>query len=263
MTDRPFAAARLSGALVALALAVAGCATPPTDPDARAEWERVNDPLEPMNRSIFSFNQALDEYAIKPAAEAFRWALPQFVRDRLHDAIANLKSPLILVNDLIQGEPDRAADTFFRAMMNTGFGLLGFVDVATEAGIPAHTEDFGQTLAVWGVEDGPYLMLPMFGPSNPRDAFGLGVEIAADPVDLAFAAYGVEWASWLRAGVGGVDRRERLIDTTNDIERSSLDLYASMRSLYRQRRAAEIRNGRPPSPEDGLDDLDVFPRKGQ
>jgi phospholipid-binding lipoprotein MlaA len=257
MTDRPSTAGRLAASVMTLAL-LAGCATPPpeSDPAARAEWEQLNDPLEPMNRGIFSVNQTLDTYAIKPAAIGYREAVPQVARDRVHDALENLKSPLIFVNDLLQGEVDRAMQTLFRAFMNTGIGLLGFVDVATDAGIPAHGEDLGQTLAVWGVDDGPYLVLPLFGPSNPRDAFGLGVEMVADPFDLALAASGVEWGSWVRAGVGGLDKRERLIDVTDDIERGSLDLYASMRSLYRQHRAAEIRNGRRAG-------SDAMPKKGQ
>ncbi|CCG41549.1 MlaA family lipoprotein [Magnetospirillum molischianum] len=238
-------AARIAGSIIALGL-LAGCATPPpeSDPEALAEWEQVNDPLEPMNREIFAFNEFLDTYAIRPAAEGYRNVVPQFGRDRLHDALENLKSPLVFANDLLQGETDRAVQTFFRAAFNTTFGLLGFVDIATEAGIPAHEEDFGQTLAVWGIEEGPYLVLPLFGPSNPRDAFGTAVEWYGDPVDLVLLNMGYDWATWTRSGISGLDKRERLIDTLDDIKRTSLDYYASLRSLYRQHRTAEIANGR-------------------
>jgi len=242
-------AARIAGSIVALGL-LAGCATPPpdSDPEARAEWEQVNDPLEPMNREIFAFNDFLDTYAIRPAAEGYRTVVPQFGRDRIHDALENLKSPLVFANDLLQGEPDRAVQTFFRAAFNTTFGLLGFIDIATEAGIPAHEEDFGQTLAVWGVGEGPYLVLPLFGPSNPRDAFGTAVEWYGDPVDIVLVNMGYQEATWARSGISGLDRRERLIDTLDDVKRTSLDYYASLRSLYRQHRASEIANGHDRSP---------------
>jgi phospholipid-binding lipoprotein MlaA len=242
--------ARFAGSLLALAL-VAGCATPPPadDKEAVAEWEQVNDPLEPFNRAVFDFNKAADDYAIKPAAQAYRWAMPKYGRDRIHNVVSNLNSPLIFANDVLQGEPDRAVQTFFRAALNTSFGLLGFLDIATEAGIPAHEEDFGQTLAVWGVGEGPFLMLPIFGPSNPRDTVGLVAEFFADPFDLAMANIGKEWISYTRAGLSGLDKREGLLDTLDEIQRTSLDYYASLRSLYRQHRAAEIKNGKSTAPK--------------
>ncbi|MDO8605849.1 MAG: VacJ family lipoprotein [Phaeospirillum sp.] len=239
------AVTRIIGSVLALAL-VAGCATPPPadDVEAVAEWEQVNDPLEPMNRAVFSFNRAADTYAIKPAAEAYRAVTPKFGRDRIHNVLTNLNSPLIFANDLLQGEPDRAVQTLFRAMINSSFGLLGYADVAAEAGIPAHEEDFGQTLAVWGIGEGPFLMLPIFGPSNPRDGVGLVAEFFADPFDMGMSAIGYEWISYTRAGLTGLDKRESLLDTLDEIERTSLDYYASLRSLYRQHRASEIKNGR-------------------
>ncbi len=237
--------ARIAGSLVALAL-LAGCATPPPadDKEAVAEWEQVNDPLEPMNRAVFDFNQAADKYAIKPAAEGYRAVVPKFGRDRIHDVLSNLNSPLIFANDVLQGEVDRAMQTLFRAFMNSSVGILGFIDVATPAGIPGHEEDFGQTLAVWGVGEGPYLMLPIFGPSNPRDAVGMAAEWFADPFDMYVGHMGYEWISWTRAGMSGLDKRESLIDSLDEIQRTSLDFYASLRSLYRQHRSSEIKNGR-------------------
>lgn len=236
---------RLAAPVIALAL-VAGCATPPPadDKEAVAEWEQVNDPLEPMNRAVFDFNRAADTYAIKPAAQAYRAVMPKFGRERVHNVVSNLNSPLILANDVLQGEPDRAVQTFFRAMLNTTFGLGGFIDVATPAGIPPHDEDFGQTLAVWGVGEGPYLMLPIFGPSNPRDASGLVAEFFADPFDIWMGNIGKEYISYTRMGLTGLDKREALLDTLDEIERTSLDYYASLRSLYRQHRNSEIKNGR-------------------
>lgn len=239
------AVTRFAGSILALAL-VAGCATPPPadDKEAVAEWEQVNDPLEPFNRAVFDFNRAADTYAIKPAAQGYRAVVPKFGRDRVHNVLSNLNSPLIFANDILQGEPDRAVQTLFRAMLNTSFGLLGYADVAAEAGIPAHEEDFGQTLAVWGVGEGPYLMLPIFGPSNPRDTVGLVAEFFADPLDIYLGNINREWISYTRAGMSGLDKRESLLDTLDEIERTSLDYYASLRSLYRQHRASEIKNGR-------------------
>ncbi|RAU22839.1 hypothetical protein CU669_05485 [Paramagnetospirillum kuznetsovii] len=236
---------RFAGSVMALAL-LAGCATPPPadDKEAVAEWQQVNDPLEPMNRAVFAFNVFADDYAMKPAAQAYRHVMPKFGRDRVHNMLANLNSPLVFANDLLQGEPDRAVQTLFRAMLNTSFGLLGYADVAAEAGIPAHEEDFGQTLAVWGVGEGPFLMLPIFGPSNPRDTVGLVAEFFADPFDIAMANARKEWISYARIGVSGLDKRESLLDTLDEVQRSSLDYYASLRSLYRQHRASEIKNGR-------------------
>lgn len=241
------AVTRIAGSILALAL-VAGCATPPPadDPEAVAEWEQINDPLEPFNRGVFAVNHNLDIYAFKPAAEAYRAVVPKFGRERIHNVVTNLNSPLIFVNDLLQGEFDRAVQTLFRAAINSTIGLLGIHDVASEAGIPPHEEDLGQTMAVWGVGEGPFLMLPIFGPSNPRDAVGLVAEFFADPFDIHMKNINREWISYTRAGVSGLDKREGLLDTLDEIERTSLDYYASLRSLYRQHRAAEIKNGRSP-----------------
>ncbi|CAA7626118.1 VacJ family lipoprotein [Magnetospirillum sp. SS-4] len=237
------AVSRIAGSILALAL-LAGCATPPPadDPEAVAEWEQINDPLEPFNRGVFEVNRTLDTYAFKPAAQAYRAVVPKFGRERIHNVLSNLSSPLIFANDLLQGEVDRAVQTLFRAAINTSIGLLGIHDVASEAGIPPHEEDFGQTMAVWGVGEGPFLMLPVFGPSNPRDAVGMVAEMFADPFDIHMGNIDREWISYTRTGFSGLNKREGLLDSLDEIERTSLDYYASLRSLYRQHRAAEIKN---------------------
>jgi phospholipid-binding lipoprotein MlaA len=237
-------AARLTASLFALAL-VTGCATPPPadDPEAVAEFEQTNDPLEPMNRAIFDFNDAVDKALIKPVAQAYRNNVPAFGRQRVRDMLNNLRSPIVLVNDILQGEPERAVQTMMRFTFNTGFGIGGLFDLATPGGIPYHDEDFGQTFGVWGIGEGPYLVLPLLGPSNPRDTAGLGVEWLADPFDIWMGNVGRDWVVWTRTGASGVDKREEYLDTLDEIEKSSLDYYAAMRSLYRQRRAADIKNG--------------------
>ncbi len=237
-------ATRFAASLFAIAM-VTGCATPPPadDKEAVAEFEQVNDPLEPMNRVVFDFNQAIDKVLLKPLAQGYRATVPAFGRDRVRDVLNNLRSPIIFANDVLQGQPDRAMQTLMRFAFNSSFGIGGLFDVAAEGGLPYHDEDFGQTFAVWGVGEGPYVVLPILGPSNPRDTTGMAVEWLADPFDMWMDHEGQDWAIWTRAGVAGVDKRESLLDTLDEVERGSLDYYSAMRSLYRQRRDVEIKNG--------------------
>ncbi|MBC7950745.1 MAG: VacJ family lipoprotein [Rhodospirillaceae bacterium] len=238
-----FTAVRFAASMLALAL-VAGCATPPPadDKEAVAEFEQTNDPLEPMNRAIFGFNDTIDKALFRPVAQAYRDVVPAFGRDRVRDALRNLRSPIVFANDVLQGEPDRAVQTFMRFAFNTGFGIGGLFDLASEGGIPYHDEDFGQTFAVWGMGEGPYLVLPLLGPSNPRDTSGLAAEWLADPFNIWMDNTGRDWVIWTRAGVAGVDKRENYLDTLDEIERTSVDYYSAMRALYRQRRDTDIKN---------------------
>lgn len=233
-----------------------GCATPPPDddPEAVAEFKQIDDPLEPMNRKIFAFNNGVDYVLLHPAAEGYRYVVPPFGRDRIHDFLENLNTPLYLANDLLQGNFDMAGSTLSRFALNSTFGVLGIMDVAGPMGIPGHSSDFGQTLGVWGVGDGPYLMLPLFGPSNPRDATGMGVEMVADPWDYYLTPNHMRWVSWTRTGVTAVSKREEYLDVLDDIKRTSLDYYSSLRSLYRQRRAAEIEVGKNPHAFEGKEE---------
>jgi len=235
------------GALAVMA-ALAGCATPPPadDPEAVAEFKQINDPIEPTNRAVFAFNEGADKYVIKPVAQGYRYAVPQFGRDRVNDFLENLKSPLYLANDLLQGNMGQAGVTTGRFVMNTTFGVFGIMDVADPAGIPGHKSDFGQTMGVWGIPDGPYIVLPLLGPSGGRDVVGTGVEWFADPVDMYLESEHLKWLSWTRTGVSGVVTREAYLDTLDDVKRTSLDYYSTLRSLYRQRRAAEVNYGKNP-----------------
>src|SRR5450755_3115522 len=152
--------------LVAAVLASASLAGCATDPSGQ------NDPYEHTNRSIFSFDQAIDHAVARPVGVFYNHAVPQFARDGIHNFLSNLDAPVTLGNDVLQGSPDRAGQTLGRIVINSTIGVGGLVDVAAKMGIPAHDEDFGLTLGMWGVGEGPYLVLPLTGPSNPRDSVG-------------------------------------------------------------------------------------------
>jgi phospholipid-binding lipoprotein MlaA len=232
--------------LLCVALAtvlVAGCATPPpaSDKEAVASFHKDNDPYEPFNRAMFDFNLFLDDVILRPVSYLYKEGVPEPIQYNIHSFLNNLRGPVILANDLMQGEMDRAGTTLLRFGMNTTVGLLGIIDFATEAGIPAHDEDFGQTLAVWNTDSGPYLVLPIFGPSNPRDAAGLVVDTLIDPLTwIASTEFAIG-----RAATTAVDRRARRYDAIDDLQKNSLDFYSAVKSLYRQRRMDEIRNGVP------------------
>jgi phospholipid-binding lipoprotein MlaA len=209
--------------------------------------EEPRDPLEPLNRGIFQFNRVLDGLLLEPAALMYRAATPQFFRTGVSNFLANLTTPVVLANDLLQGEFARAELTLGRFMMNTILGLGGVIDVGDKLGMPdRHYEDFGQTLAVYGVGSGPFLMLPLFGPSNGRDAIGRVVDIAFDPfsvLDLADVGLVSTEVGLARRGAEFLSFREANIEQIDELERSSIDLYAAVRTLYGQFRANEIRNG--------------------
>jgi phospholipid-binding lipoprotein MlaA len=220
------------------------CATrpDPADRDAVAEYEANNDPLEPANRVSYEVNDAIDRAVLEPAARGYRAVVPPPVRTGIGNVLANLRSPVTLVNDLLQGEGERARITLGRFMVNTVLGIGGVLDLGTTWGVPGHTEDFGQTLAVWGVGEGPYLFIPLLGSSNPRDLTGTVVGIASDPFAYLGQGAVVDALSWTRVGLTVLDTREGLIETVDALRQNSLDPYATVRSAYRQRRASQIRN---------------------
>ncbi len=248
MSFRVTRLARIMAAVLLLAAGTmfSGCATAPdaSNADALAEYRQINDPMEPMNRAIFAFNRAIDAAILKPLATLYREFTPKVVQEAIGNILANLRAPVVFANDVLQGEGKRAGNTLARFAVNSTLGLGGTMDVASAMGVPAHAEDFGQTLAVWGAPEGPYLMLPLFGPSNPRDAVGLVADFFTDPINWYAINTGQEFITYSRTGTTGVDARARHMKELDDLERTSLDYYAAIRSLYRQRRADEIKNGR-------------------
>jgi len=227
-----------------IALFVTACATPPEDPEALAEYEEITDPLEPTNRKIFALNQGLDRALFKPLAKAYV-LLPDPVRDSIGGMIENVAAPVNLANDILQGEFSRAGVTLKRFAINSTIGIGGMFDAASRMGIEEHhSEDFGQTLAMWGSPAGPYIVIPVFGPSSPRAITGKVADSFLDPWAYIFADQDAKIEYWLiRGGIEGVDERARVLDVLDDIEEGSLDFYATVRSLYRQRRKAAILNG--------------------
>ncbi|PGH54257.1 hypothetical protein CRT60_31120 [Azospirillum palustre] len=230
--------------VVAFALTATACATNPGDSGAKDGAYQVNDPLEGANRVVFAVNDAVDTVALRPAAEVYVAVVPDPIRDAIHNFIDNLMAPLYIANNLLQGNFEGASDATGRFLTNTILGAGGIADVASQAAIPHAPEDFGQTLAVWGVGDGPYLVLPLLGPSNLRDTVGYGVDTVGDPVRIWAYAHNGEGLMYTRAGVSAVDRRSEVLKSVDDLRRNSLDFYATVRSLYQQQRRAAISNNK-------------------
>ena len=229
-------------AIVSILFLVA-CASVPTDPEARAEYERANDPAEPTNRAIFAGNQFVDRNALKPVARAYEDYVPGGVRTSLHNFVSNLREPGIAVNDVLQANFGRAWNTTQRFVINTTVGGAGFFDVATDWDRPRHDADFGQTFGVWGIGPGPSVQLPLFGPSNARDAVGKAVSFVANP--LGFIPGGtMSTIDMAGTGVGAVDGRAELLSVTDKLEQTSVDYYATLRSIEAQRRAALVEEGK-------------------
>ena len=253
---------RLIVFLAALTL-VAGCASQPkpaadgwsgSDEQEMAELDTENDPFELLNRFTFAFNMALDTLVFQPVAATYRFLLPVEARNSVRNAVRNLRSPMILINDVLQVEMERARTTLVRFLVNSTMGVLGLFDVADDMGYPYHDEDFGQTLGAHGVGEGFYLVLPVLGPSSPRDGIGILVDMYLDPMIYAAEAADIEDFVLARTLAEGIDKRARNIETIEDLKRDSIDFYARVRSLYRQSRANEINNGEAPDdiPTPGL-----------
>jgi len=235
-------------ATLLLGALLAGCATPPGDPTERAAFEQNNDPLEPLNRQTLDLNLFLDRILFKPVTKVYIAVVPEEGRDALKRALDNMKEPVVVINDVLQGEPKRAGISAGRFTVNSTLGVGGFFDVAAKWGLDKQTGDFGQTLFVWGLPEGPYLVAPILGPTNPRDLIGMGIDAYSDPFSFLATVKAIDEIEISRFVLNGIDQRARVIDILDDLQKNSLDFYAQLRSLMQQRRAAELRRGAAPEP---------------
>ena len=227
---------RIVGALI-LGLVSAGCST--TTPEPETNMVQASDPLEGMNRFFFDMNQRLDRNAGKPVAAAYREDVPQRVRGSLHNLLDNLGGPVNVANDLLEAQFKNAGIAEGRFLVNTTIGVAGIFDVATDWGLPDRDRDFGETLGTYGVPTGPYLVLPLRGSTDVRDFAGNYLDGYATP--LHFVRYdGNQYVGWMKSTLSSMDNRSNNIVTYEDIERSSVDYYATMRTIYLERRARLI-----------------------
>lgn len=232
----------LSARLVCLLLlifSVGGCAIG-KDP---------RDPLEPLNRGVYQFNEGLDRAVLKPVAQAYQKVIPEFIRFSVSNFFSNINDIIVGLNNLLQGKFTAAYADLGRVAINTTLGLGGLFDVASEAGIERHNEDFGQTLGYWGVGDGPFLMLPLLGPSTGRDAVGNFVDHKADVVTYVDPSHNRNQL-W---GTRIVNRRAELLDASTVLQTAALDPYEFLRDAYLQRRRSLIYDGSPPADREPLE----------
>jgi phospholipid-binding lipoprotein MlaA len=235
-------------------LALGGCAASSTaanEEDQQTAVESSVDPWEPLNRRIFRFNRAVDRATLKPVAKGYEKVIPSFMRQGVRNFMANLRGPRNIINNFLQGKGSHGFSETGRLVVNSTIGVLGLVDVASGLGLEKHREDFGQTLAVWGVPDGPYVMVPFAGPQTLRDAFAFPIDVLVDPLwhydgsePLRYGLYALRAINY-RAGFLSA---EGLLD-------ESFDPYVRLREAYLQNRRYEVYDGDPPVDDDFYDDI--------
>jgi phospholipid-binding lipoprotein MlaA len=213
-----------------------GCASIPAgvEPSPRDPWES-------FNRSVFEFNEGLDKYLLKPVVSAYRFILPEIVRDGIYNFFSNYSDIYTALQNLLQGKPDLAFNDLMRVAVNTIFGLGGLMDVATPGGLPKHKEDWGQTFGVWGVPSGPYLVLPFFGPSTIRDTFGTAADLETDYLFKYIPDVGLRNSI---TGLRVINARNTFYEAGDLLDGAALDKYSFIRDAYLQRREYQINEGR-------------------
>lgn len=239
--------------LVGLAAFVAGCAGTPAGDDEEPSARAAHDPLEPLNRSLYAINDAVDRVTLKPIARGYKAVIPEFARRGVTNFSRNLFTPRSAVNNFLQGKPGPGFSDLGRFIINSTLGIAGLIDVATAQGMPVYDEDFGQTLAVWGLPEGPYLFIPILGPNTLLDAVSTPVDIAFDPLYHYDNASARDRIYVLRL----IDLRMRLL-TAEKLLEDSKDPYLTLRESYLQNRRFQVYDGNPPSTEEEDDLFDEF-----
>jgi phospholipid-binding lipoprotein MlaA len=221
-----------------------------------ASTHTPSDPIEPVNRAVYHFNDTVDHVLLKPAAEIYSSVLPSFARSGVANFFSNINDVPVALNNLLQGKIENAASDAGRVVVNTTIGLLGLLDVATNFGLEKHNEDFGQTLGYWGVSDGPFLMLPLLGPSNLRDAVGRVVDYKADLVAYVDPTRDRN----ILQGARAVSQRAGLLEASKILEAAALDPYEFLRDAYIQRRRNLVYDGSPPRERNNDSEIRARPR---
>ena len=242
-------------ALAALALAVLGaCSTVPSTGGANASaaddaaiGTHKSDPWERLNRRVYGFNEAVDAAVLKPVARGYQAVVPEFIRTGIDNMFGNLGDVWSTVNLLLQAKPKPALEMGMRVVTNSIFGLAGFLDIAEEAGLSRQSEDFGQTLGVWGVGSGPYVMLPLLGPSTLRDTAALPVDMKASPSALAFKEVRDQNGATI---LSVINTRTKLLNASKVLDDVALDKYILLRDAYLSRRRSQVYDGDPPEEEE-------------
>jgi len=229
------------GIVCAVAATMLGCAS--------LTSQEENDPLEVVNRGVYEFNQKADEYVLEPVAKGYQYVTPEIVDESITNFFSNLDDVVVFVNDVLQLKFNQALSDGGRVIVNSTVGLLGFVDMATDMGLPKHNEDFGQTLGAYGLGTGPYVVLPILGSSTLRDTVGLFADTFVDPIQQIDDSD----ARWSAIALKGVDLRADLITAKKIVDQASLDPYEFERSAHFQRRNYLVFDGNPP-----MDDEDIF-----
>ena len=238
---RPWLPSAGAAASILFASMLGGCATPPpkSDPEALADYRATNDPFEPTNRVFYAVNDTLLTYVLTPVARGYNYVFPQPVRTGIHNVLNNLGSPVQFANDVMEAKSRRAGDTLVRFVVNSTVGVGGVFDVAKHVGYPDHSADGATTLALWGIPAGPYLYLPVFGPSGVRDGVGRGVDSLVNPYTWV-AFNGVNHLQTISGIMSAVDAVAPHVDDLKKLKEQALDPYATQRSLYRQIRRNDV-----------------------
>lgn len=282
MINRAPSAARLLGAFLSLSLVVGCSSNPSKDSPAAAAPETAakapeavaektppkdeRDPMEGFNREMQSFNDKLDSYVMKPVAQGYKKVTPTVVNQGITNFYNNVNDITVFGNDLLQFKMAQFGKDVARFMVNTTVGLVGFVDVASKMNLPHHDEDFDQTLALWGLPSGPYVVLPFFGPSTPRGIFGLAGDTFSNPINWINPMAGYSWGTTFN-GISGailasgalrlVDQRADLLSASKIMDEASVDRYEFIRNAYFQQRNYVIYDGRPPLDEELEQQMDL------